>query len=234
MSQRLSPEDLTRAIDCALDLAEAGQWGSVTLSDIAIESQLPLSALTATVRTKLGLLSAYLKQVDTETVTNADPETADVPVRDRLFDLILCRFDALEARKKAVGRIMRDALNDPVEAITGAAMLGRSLATLLEAAGVSTSGLGGFARVQGLGAVYLRTFQVWLTDDSPDMSATMAELDKRLNQAESVIQWIEARRSPPRAPLRLLSENLGTEAGSEVSHETGSSPSAASTGGTLH
>ena len=40
-----------------------------------------------------------------------------------------------------------------------------------------------------LAAIYVRTFQVWLDDDTPDMARTLAELDLRLQQAESVARW---------------------------------------------
>ena len=39
-------------------------------------------------------------------------------------------------------------------------------------------------RVKGLGVIYLMVFRVWLTDDTADLSRTMAALDSRLRQAE--------------------------------------------------
>ena len=39
------------------------------------------------------------------------------------------------------------------------------------------------------GAVYLQTFRVWLDDDTPDMARTLAELDRRLQQAETAARW---------------------------------------------
>ena len=40
-----------------------------------------------------------------------------------------------------------------------------------------------------LGAIYIRTFKVWLEDDTPDMARTLAELDRRLQQAEEIARW---------------------------------------------
>ncbi len=39
------------------------------------------------------------------------------------------------------------------------------------------------------GAVYLQAFRVWLDDDTPDMARTLAELDRRLQQAETAARW---------------------------------------------
>ena len=58
---------------------------------------------------------------------------------------------------------------------------------MLEASGVSASGLRGAVRIEGLGAIYACALRVWLKDETADLSKTMAELDKRLAQVE---RWI--------------------------------------------
>ena len=58
---------------------------------------------------------------------------------------------------------------------------------MLEAAHISASGMAGIVRTKGLAAIYLAVMPVWLNDDSEDMAATMATLDKRLGQAESLL-----------------------------------------------
>ena len=55
---------------------------------------------------------------------------------------------------------------------------------MLEAAGVSVSGVFGAARVKGLVVVYANAFRVWLNDSTEDMAKTMAALDKGLRLAE--------------------------------------------------
>ena len=40
------------------------------------------------------------------------------------------------------------------------------------------------------GAIYLLAFRVWLDDDTPDMARTLAELDRRLQQAETAARWL--------------------------------------------
>jgi hypothetical protein len=55
---------------------------------------------------------------------------------------------------------------------------------MLEAAGISTVGLGGIVAVKLTVAAYLATSRVWLRDDSPDLAPTMAALDRRLRAIE--------------------------------------------------
>lgn len=196
----LTDQQLESAIEAALDMAESGSWSRISLADVAASINVTPAALIHRVGSKIGLFMAYLKQVDAETLANADPETDGASVRERLFDLMLCRFDAMEPRKKAIAAILPTALDDPIHALSGAALLGRSLVKILEAAGVSTSGINGFARVNGLGLIYLRCVQIWLKDESTDLSKTMAELDKRLGQADSLVHWLQSRRTGRKSP----------------------------------
>jgi len=69
--------------------------------------------------------------------------------------------------------------------LCGVPALLNSMRWMLEAAGVSASGWIGAARVKLLLGIYLSVLRVWLADDSPDMTRTMAALDSRLRRAES-------------------------------------------------
>ena len=57
----------------------------------------------------------------------------------------------------------------------------------LEAAGLSSGGARGLLRVKGLALIYLTSTRVWLRDESPDKSRTMAALDKQLRRAEALV-----------------------------------------------
>ena len=86
-----------------------------------------------------------------------------------------------------------------------AARLGRSMAWMLEAAGISSSGCTGSVKVNGLALLYLDAIRAWMNDDSPDMARTMAAVDKGLRRAEQI-----ARRLPSRS-RRAAREPTGSE-----------------------
>jgi hypothetical protein len=71
----------------------------------------------------------------------------------------------------------------------------RSIGWMLEAAGISTQGLGGAIAVKLTAAAYLATARVWLRDDTPDLAPTMAALDRRLRGIE---RWLGSGRRPRR------------------------------------
>jgi ubiquinone biosynthesis protein COQ9 len=71
---------------------------------------------------------------------------------------------------------------------------------MLGAAGVPVVGINGELRVKGLLAVWLWTVRTWRTDDSTDLSATMAALDVALQRAERMASWIGWHQAPPPEP----------------------------------
>ena len=68
------------------------------------------------------------------------------------------------------------------------------------AAGCGGTGPQGTLRAAGLLAVWGYTVQAWQRDDSADLSATMAALDRALTRAEQAQGWLSPRRDAGPAP----------------------------------
>ena len=171
-----------RIIDAALDLAAVEGWSGLPMTRIAEAAGVTLAELHAAFPSKSCLLDAFIRRIDSQVLAGG-PADAEDTVRDRLFEVLMRRFDALAPRKAAVAAILRDIV-DPTVGLVGLPALARSMAWTLEAAGLSPAGLGGLVRVQGLMVVYSDAVRVWLRDDTPDMAKTMAALDKGLRRAE--------------------------------------------------
>jgi AcrR family transcriptional regulator len=178
------------ALATALDLAAQRGWRDLTMEDIATEGGITLVQLHDAYGSKGAILDAFADQVDAAVLAGDSADLAGDPVRDRLFDVVMRRFDALGPHKDAVRAILRDTGSDPCAAIGGACRLRRSMRWMLEAARVDTSGLGGLLRVKGLMAIYADVMRTWLRDDSEDLAKTMALLDKRLRQADRLLATV--------------------------------------------
>jgi len=187
-----------RVIDAALALAAERGWRDLALADIAEAADVSLADLYAHFRSKEAILVAFSRRIDAQVLAGDDPELAAQPARDRLFDVLMRRFDALAPHRDALRAILRASCADPLAAVCGALALRRSMACMLEAARLDSSGLRGLARVKGLAAIYLATMRVWLDDDSTDQARTMAALDRRLAQAERLIRLCRAIPRPRR------------------------------------
>jgi rpsU-divergently transcribed protein len=176
----------TRILDAALAVAAREGWRNASLATIAGEAGISVLQLYSVFRSKTAILEAFHRRVDAAVLAGAESEAEERP-RDRLFDLLMRRFDALATHKEAVRAIARDAAADPLAALWGIPALLNSMAWLLEIAGASASGWVGHARVKLLLGIYLSVLRVWLADDSADMTKTMAALDARLRQTE---RWL--------------------------------------------
>lgn len=124
---------------------------------------------------------------------------ADASVRDKLFDMIMRRIDVLQAHRGGVNAVLRLLPGMPPLALLMVAASERSMRWLLDASGEKTSGVTGALRVRGLMAVWLWTVRAWRTDESADLSATMAALDRALGQAERAAGWLGGSRAAPPA-----------------------------------
>jgi AcrR family transcriptional regulator len=188
--------DLTRRIiDTAMELAGEKGWRATTMSDIATRGEISLAEIYRIFPAKNDILKGFTRQID-EVVLAAGPEGDEGEThRDRLFDVMMRRFDALTPYRSGLESISRDLRGDPMAAASYACALRRSLAWMLEAAGIPSDGIAGMLRVKGLGVIYLMVFRVWLTDDSADLSRTMAALDSRLRQAEQFSNSLPVRRT---------------------------------------
>ncbi len=182
-------------VKTALALAANQGWRDTSLGDIAEAAKLPLGELLAIYPSKSAIIAAYSRRIDDEVLQGDDPDIADESPRDRLFDVMMRRFDALGPNRDAVRSMLRASLCDPVSAVCGAFILRRSMVTMLEAARISASGLSGLVRMKGLSAIYLTVLRIWLDDDSEDMAPTMSALDRALRRAEC---WVELCRFPSR------------------------------------
>jgi AcrR family transcriptional regulator len=171
-----------RIIDTTMELIAGRGWRNLSLADIAAATGLTLAQLYAIFPSKRAVLDAFMRRVNEQTLSG-NPG-ADESIRDRLFDLVMRRIDALAPHKAAIRALMRDLPWDPAVALCSGPRFLNAMRWMAESAGVDTAGIGGMLRVNGLAAVYLATLRAWLDDDSPDNTKTLAALDRALKQAE--------------------------------------------------
>jgi AcrR family transcriptional regulator len=192
------PSDRDRIIDAALRLIAQHGWRRLTMAAIATEAGLPILAVYRAFRSKPAILGGFFRRIDEAvlaTPLEADTAAEDERPRDRVFDLLMRRFDALQPYRDSLAVLGRELPTDPFAALGAGARLLRSMGWMLEAAGVSVDGLRGVVAVKLTAGVYLATLRVWQRDDSPDLGATMAALDRRLRGIE---RWYGSARRTPR------------------------------------
>jgi ubiquinone biosynthesis protein COQ9 len=183
-------------ITAAFAQAASSGWAQVSVAGAAREAALPLERARARFPTKLSILMRFGRMADQAALVGA---AEDGTARDRLFDTVMRRFDALQSHREGVRGVMRALPADPGLAVHMALATQFSMGWMLQAAGISGAGLRGLLRTKGMVAVWLYTLRAWDSDASPDLSGTMAALDRALTQAERFGGWLEVSR-PPEGP----------------------------------
>lgn len=181
-------------LDAALQLMAEQGWPTASLATIAERAGLSLADLYAQFPSRLAILDAFERRIDSTVLANGElgagegGGTRDERPRDRLFDVLMRRFDALQPHRAAVSALLTTYRSHPLGALARAPQLLRSMEWMLEAAGISSAGLSGALRTRGLAAIWLSVLGVWLADDTTDLAKTMAALDARLRRAEELMQ----------------------------------------------
>lgn len=185
-------------IAAAFDLAVERGWRPLALADLADRTGMPLTEVVEHFASKTGILDAYARQID-QRMLEGGSEVGET-TRDRLFDVAMRRFEAMAPDRRALAIILRESGDDPWALLCGGRRFVKSMALTLETAGLSSTGLIGLARIEGLTVVYLYALRAFLDDDSPDLSRTMAALDKALRRAEGLATLLWRRRDIATTP----------------------------------
>jgi AcrR family transcriptional regulator len=178
------PKPQQKIVDALMALTSERAWDEVTLEAIAERAGVTLAALRASYDGRLAVLSDFVRGVDESVLGGIDPTLATESPRERLFDLLFARLEALAPHKQAIGNLAKAARRDPVLAFCLNGITTTSMVWMLSAAGIAAQGGRGALRAQALALIYARVMHVWLRDSDPGLAPTMAALDKRLREAE--------------------------------------------------
>ncbi|MBI1301869.1 MAG: TetR family transcriptional regulator [Alphaproteobacteria bacterium] len=178
-------------VQAALDLAVERGWEQTSLRDIAEKAGLSLTELFDHVEDKTDILVLLGRQIDRKVIENMSPTLSEESViRDRLFDVMMDRYDALNDHREGIKAILESFKYDPKQAVISLPHLCRSMAWMMEGAGIDTNGISGAVKVTGLTGIYVKVLKTWMEDETSDLSKTMAALDKALERSERVANMI--------------------------------------------
>ncbi|MEX2128703.1 MAG: TetR/AcrR family transcriptional regulator, partial [Xanthobacteraceae bacterium] len=158
---------------------------------IAARADVPLADLRGEFNTTLEILAAFMRETDRKVLAGVDPELAEEPARERLFDVVMRRIEILKPQRAAIRSLARSARRDPPLALALNRLSLRSQKWMLTAAGINSAGLSGHMRAQGLVVVMARTLNVWFEDDDPGLARTMAALDRQLANGERMLNLFD-------------------------------------------
>ena len=157
---------------------------AIGLAEIAGRAGVSLAELRNVFGSKLAILAAHQKEIDRLVLAGIDADMAEEPPRERLFDVLMRRIDALTPHKAAVRSLLRSAGRNPGLALALNGFAARSQQWMLTAADIPASGPAGALRAQGLALLFASVLRTWLHDDDPGLARTMSALDRALARGQ--------------------------------------------------
>ncbi|WP_298357636.1 TetR/AcrR family transcriptional regulator [Rhodoblastus sp.] len=198
-----------KIVDALMGLAAEKPWEEISLADLADRAGVTLAQFRDLFPSKGAALGGFSRRIDRQ-VLEGGASAGESP-KDRLFDVLMRRFDAMAPYKAALKNIDDWAMREPLALAELNKLAVNSLRFMLEAAGLNSEGPMGALKLQGLVLAWAHVFHVWLADDSADNSKTMAALDHELARGETWVERAdEARRrlEPLAKPLIGLAERV--------------------------
>jgi AcrR family transcriptional regulator len=190
-------------VEALMRLAATRNWDRIEVTDIAQAAGVSLADFRDAFPSKGAVLGAFSRMIDRRVLDGTTSDLAGEPARERVFDVFMRRFDALEPYKPALRRIAPALRGDPgaMAALNQVAL--NSQRFMLAAAGIATEGSLSALKLQGSVLVFGRTMQTWLDDDDPALARTMARLDRELKRGERILERADDVRRLA-APLRAV------------------------------
>lgn len=167
-----------------LALLAEREWDRIALAEIAARAGVSLAVLHEAFPTRIAIWEAFTRRIDAEVLAADFSDTADEPARERYFDVLMRRLDALRPYRPAIRSVARAARRDPALALELNRIARVSQEWMLAAAGVRASGLAGRVMVQGAVIAFVRVLRTFVREDDPGLPRTMAALDRELRQSE--------------------------------------------------
>ena len=198
---KLSPREA--AVEALMRLAAEQPWNDIEVSDIAREAGLTLAELRDLFPSKGAVLGGLTRIIDRKVLEGDLTGLEEEPTRERLFDVLMRRLDAMEPYKPALRRIAYALRGEPLSMLALNGVMLNSHRYMLAAAGIDTEGSLGQLKLQGVVIAFARVTQVWLDDDDPALARTMARLDKEIRNGERIMERAEDVRRLT-APLRAI------------------------------
>jgi AcrR family transcriptional regulator len=167
--------DKEQVVEKTMQLA-AKDWGKLSLEQIAKACGCSVIDLKKHFKTKEDILSAFSDIVTQRAAKQAGKEAQQGPLHDRLFAVLMARFDIMQKYRPGLVQILKhkNTLWSLLPVI--GKNMQEALRLVLDRKSQKLAGVGSVP----LTLLYVDMLRVWEADKSDDLAKTMAALDKRL------------------------------------------------------
>jgi AcrR family transcriptional regulator len=209
------PDMRGKIVDAMMELAGERRFEDISVRDICKTAGVSLADFRDAFPSKGAVLAGFSRRIDRAVLGDHGEELADETPRERLFDILMRRLEAMAPYREGVREAVAWLKREPAAALAMNQVTMSSMRFMLEAAGIEAHGAAGAVKLQGLALAWARMIHVWLDDDEPALSKTMAELDRVLTRGERAAAGVD-RLSALASPFAALAQAAFEAAGRRV------------------
>ncbi|MGE3248331.1 MAG: TetR/AcrR family transcriptional regulator [Beijerinckiaceae bacterium] len=186
------PQDKrTKIVEALMALAAEQPWENIAMTDVALRAGLTLADFRDCFPSKGAVLGGFSRMIDRKVLEAANDDLLGEPARDRLFDVLMRRLDAMAPYREGLREVRKWMRRDPVSAMALNQVAINSMRFMLEAANIECEGPAGALKLQGLVLAWGRILDVWFEDDTERFDRTMAALDRELERGGRLAQRVD-------------------------------------------
>ena len=166
-------------------------YRDITLAMIAERAGSDIASLRGQITGKDDIIVRFAAQNDQAVLAGLDQDMIEEASHERLFDVLMRRFDALAPYREGVRGLRNAAREDQRLAFSLWRIAVTSQHWMLSAADLPSEGTRGALAARGLALSYARIIDVWLEDEDPGLARTMAALDAALRRGARAMQFVD-------------------------------------------
>lgn len=195
-----------KIVDALMELASGQRFEDISIRDICKTAGVTLADFRDAFPSKGAVLAGLSRRIDRAVLAQDGEELADESPRERLFDILMRRLDAMAPYREGLREVGAWLRRQPAAALAMNQVVVSSMRFMLEAAGFEVEGgAAGAIKLQGVSLAWARIVGVWLGDVDPGLSKTMAELDRALTRGERAVANIDCLNELA-SPLRAMAQ----------------------------
>tara|TARA_B100000073_G_scaffold335042_1_gene328224 strand:- start:57 stop:644 length:588 start_codon:yes stop_codon:yes gene_type:complete len=188
-----SPETEKNYLKKGFDLINDIGWDKFSIEKLSTKENIPVRDLKVFFKCKYSIVDKFSIMIDKNIESKLRLEDfKDSSKKDILFELIMMRFDEMEEFKSSLAKILDVSKNKPLLASIITRNVMNTMDFFLELSNCYSNYTFDVLKKNFLFLIYSITFKTWLSDNTEDLSKTMAELDKLLSTAENFQQKVRS------------------------------------------
>lgn len=189
MRQSRKASSKERIAFAVLDLVNRFGWTNLSLSQIRKAAKIPTQEFHKIVSDKKDLLPLLVRFISDQMAARVERDMRG-EARERLFEVIMARFDALQDHRRPILKIVRESRKTLFHPCAFLQAEKEALAQMISLAQLETKRGQYLLLFAGLSFLYVAVFALWMRDETLDMSKTMAGLDRSLKLADKLFEIV--------------------------------------------